>query len=148
MGGQPHHLHNNILPENSTRQKRIEKTMEQINLMKIQKKNGAIELRTNFGRKITAVMTKGGEYFNMNIYENRPRYKENKMCLGFDELNELLSDKGGNGDYERRIQEVDVSEIVPAFPEWFNIVYDEGSSVNIYHHLDDDLSRADLVILI
>ncbi|VDI42343.1 Hypothetical predicted protein [Mytilus galloprovincialis] len=54
MGGQPHHLHNNILPENSTIQKRIEKTMEQINLMKIQKKNGAIELRTNFGRKITA----------------------------------------------------------------------------------------------
>ncbi|CAG2201012.1 unnamed protein product [Mytilus edulis] len=37
---------------------------------------------------------------------------------------------------------------VPAFPEWFNIVYDEDSAVYTYHHLDDDLSRADLVILI
>ncbi|CAG2245749.1 unnamed protein product [Mytilus edulis] len=38
-------------------------------------------------------MTKGGEYFYMNLYDNRPRYKENKMFLGFDELNEFCQIK-------------------------------------------------------
>lgn len=37
---------------------------------------------------------------------------------------------------------------VPSFPDWFNVVYDQDSSVYTYHQLPGDEDRGDLQILV
>lgn len=43
------------------------------------KSNGKVEFRTKFGKDKVAVLSKGGDYFYINLYDNRPKYKENKI---------------------------------------------------------------------
>ena len=64
--------------------------MEGLQIAKTIKTNGAVELRVNFGQAKVAIMTKGsGGYFYMNLYDNRQRYKNNKIFFGYDELEEV-----------------------------------------------------------
>ena len=37
---------------------------------------------------------------------------------------------------------------VPSFPDWFNIMYDGDEAIYTYHHLDADVDKADMQILI
>ncbi|XP_052238631.1 uncharacterized protein LOC127849925 [Dreissena polymorpha] len=40
------------------------------------------------------------------------------------------------------------SDTVPSFPDWFNIMYDGDEAIYTYHHLDADVDKADMQILI
>lgn len=44
------------------------------------KSNGAVELRSEFGRQKVAVMAKGkDDFYYINLYDNRSKYKGNRM---------------------------------------------------------------------
>ena len=63
-------------------------------LQKRVKSNGKVEFRTKFGRDKVAVLSKAGDYFYINLYDNRPKYKGNKIFFGVDEIEELVKIKG------------------------------------------------------
>lgn len=53
-----------------------------------------MEFRTKFGREKVVVLSKGGDYFYINLYDKRPKYKGNKILFGVDELEGLVRIKG------------------------------------------------------
>jgi hypothetical protein len=74
-------------------------------LQKRVKSNGKVKFRTKFGRDKVAVLSKGGDYFYINLYDNRPKYKGNKIFFGVDEIEELVRIKGSR--YVHHVSEKD-----------------------------------------
>lgn len=70
------------------------------------KSNGSVEFRTKFGRDKSAVMSKGGDYFYINLYDNRSKYKGNKIFFGFDELEELVKITGAMNTLKSEFRQV------------------------------------------